>query len=277
MTTTGSQMSDYFENIIINHVLRSASSSGSSAWLTLYGGFDEEILEGQDEPRSSASYTRLSLLNKMIISGGSTTLDEDLEFWRATEQWTNDDIENFTIASGSVVQSSGSHYMYGDLNQQKPVFVRSKASVKKGNIGFTMYNGISPYLSNRIFRHYFTNTWQYIIAGSSIYVGLYYLNSSSGSVELSGSAGYSRFPYGSSASSWSVPSTGSTSNTDDIVFSYNNSEEWRVDGAAIIEDLWDLPASGSLLFLCPFASGSRGVSVGDGFKISTGNLKVYID
>lgn len=274
--TSGSNMLDDYENNLINTSLRNTEfTPGSSIWLALSHNVDTDSTF--IEP-NNGSYVRHQSHNTSISTNGcSVILGADIDYWKANSPWSRTigpDVFYY-IKHFVFVNDDGEPAFYGDFSYPKYVEQLTTPHIYNQNLAIKIYGDISTYLANSFLYYIFDDNSYSWTTGSAVYASLYAEYQSgaitTGSYEISSSA-LTRIEVGSSAS-WASPSTGSTVNIQDIIFTTNASTEWGPIYGALI---FNHPTSGCILYRCPF-SASRTVNAGDGFKIPAGYFKLYID
>ena len=278
-------MGDGMEGIIINHVFRSASTAGSNCFLALYKTSPGETNTTGIEVAEAYGYNRLGISGSFIVdkTGGSAINDHSFIFSTATGSWGY--VKYWAIRNGSGLGNSGSLLFWGPLggfskyDYGRHIDEGERLTIYTGSLKIKITGSyITPLLSGSLLEHYLNNTT--FKTGSKIYMGLYneVLVDNFGVpyyVEISGSVGYQRMSVGWSGS-WTPPSAGSSVNAVPFVVCLgvdSVAKEWGyVKGAFFISSA----SGGEMLFYAPFVR-QRSFTVGSGFMINTGLMKISVD
>jgi len=225
VTVTGS----WFQGAIINHLLRSASVTGSLCYLSLYceniedivppyvppgggdgweistvpqGGFGGLIPPVKSpEISGSTGYTRQFVTGSFTVYGTSSACAVNTNaifFNTATSDWGN--ITHFALTNGSQAGgNSGCVLFYGPLSASRTITAGDIFMIASTELHIQMSNHI-PYASgSRILNHYLNNVNYRAPSGSNVYCALYSVPPSSdgtGGTEVTG-GGYARTLAGS--------------------------------------------------------------------------------
>lgn len=124
-------MTDYFENAVINHMLRNQSfTPPSTIYLALYTTAPGETGGGTEV--SGNGYARQAI-TLSAASGGSASNSSDITFPTATGSWGT------IVAAGIFDASSGGNLLlWGDLTQSKTVDAGEQLKFPAGNLTITL-------------------------------------------------------------------------------------------------------------------------------------------
>lgn len=125
------KFSDYYENKIIEHMLRNQSfTPPSTLYLALYTTAPSDAGGGTEV--SGGSYARQSF-TLTAASGGATSNSADITFPTATADWG-------TIVAVGIfdAQTGGNLLMYGDLETSKTVNSGDTFVIKAGDLDITV-------------------------------------------------------------------------------------------------------------------------------------------
>jgi len=268
MITSGSGISYFFGNTVINHALRSASIPGSICRMGLFRYIDETFTGSSASevglnPYYFTGYERLDLSGSWTISACKATMTtSSAAFPPCYHDWGS--IYAFGVGTGSGMEDLGNIYFYGRISPCRYVNTDCIVFVKTGNLHLTL-SGYEEYLANNILEHYL-NDVNYPSPNEDVYISLYRTNNT----EITGSVGYCRIPWGGSGS-WAEPIAGSTMNTGSLIFTQQAPLDWGTIKGIMI---YDSGSGGNLLFKIPL-SGSVNIKQNDSFIIETGKLKIY--
>lgn len=272
MATIGA-LTNYLENNLINHILRDITyTSGASVWVALY------TVSPSDSKKigevSGGGYTRQNAY--FYVSGTSASNIFPIEFPEATGAWGN------IVGVGIMDAATDGNMLYwGVLNNTIGINTGEIFSIGGNMLNIQLRGSSKGGWGAGIPEQILEDTLSYGTfpsPGSSVYLatgsGLVYdtdytfvsWNETSGT-------GYSRKQI-SGTGSWASPTSGSTYNLNDVIFSTPPiTGNW---GRITHIVLYDSPTSGNTLLwgrlLFPIY-----ITDGDGLKFSAGNIDVVLD
>lgn len=286
ITSEQGSMGDGMENIIINHVFRSASTAGSNCYLCLYRTSPCDVGTSGSEVNEVYGYNRMNVSGCFVVNKttGSAFNNQSFIFPISTGSWGY--VNYWAIRNGSGLGNSGSLLFWGPLGGFKSydfgrhVDEGERLSISTGSLKIMITGSyITPVLSGSLLDHYLNNVT--FKTGSKIYMGLYTdtignnQNSDIIYVEVSGSVGYERKSVGWSGS-WTPPSGGSSVNAVPIIVCQGITSKTKVWGYVRGAFFLTSASGGEVLFNAPFKT-PKYVGVGSGFFLNTGFMKISVD
>lgn len=112
-------MSNYLENALINHVLRNTAytTPGTDVWVSLYSDSQGDSDSGTEI--ATGSYARVNVTSWDAPSNGATANTADITFPQATANWGT--VVSVGIKDSSTTTGTDNLLLYGDLTSSKTV------------------------------------------------------------------------------------------------------------------------------------------------------------
>jgi hypothetical protein len=270
MATKGT-LSNYLENQLINHFLRNiVYPAPANIWAALYTASPSDTKQGTEV--SGGGYTRIPASFSIT---GNTATNLKIEFPEATGAWG-------TVVSISIMDNStgGNILFWGEIINPTAIDIGENYFINEGFLEISLSGGTKggwgDGIPAAILNHVLKNTTMlfpgdnvYVTCGSSLVVDDEYTFVSWN--ETSGTA-YSRKKV--SGTSWYGPTSGSTTNLNDVVFKAPPiTGDWdRITHIAI----FNASTSGDVLMWGKLYSPIY-ITNGDGLKFEAGNIDITLD
>jgi hypothetical protein len=267
-------MTNYLENDIIKSLLRDEASITTTGgmWIALNTSLPSEARKGREVGGGDYARQQVAFTVFDNVAYNTSTID----FPEATIDWG--EIVAVSIMDAS---TSGSVLFWGEMTEPITINTGENFTINASNLRIELSGGtkggwgdgiaelvLGRYLNNIPFTTYDVT---YLATGSSLVVDEYY-NFVSWRETPGGATGYSRIRC--SGSNWYEPTTGSTTNLNDIIFySPPIPNDWgRITHVVIFDAL----TSGNALFWGKLRSPIY-ITAGDGLKFEAGSVDITLN
>jgi len=240
------QMTDYFESLLLDYVLREGSySAPSNLWIGLsnsYSGFGEG---GVSSEENGSGYARVQVAcntgNWDAPASRATANTNEIAFAASSESWgTVYQVGLFDASTG------GNLLMWLNFSPDPSVGNGDIIRFAAGSLIWDLKNEISTYLSHALLNHIFRGSAYSAPANVYVALGPTGAFTEAGAIsEFSTAVGsYARVGVATDNDEWDAVSSGATANTNAITFP-TATADW---GTAVMFALFDASTSGNLLF-----------------------------